>query len=115
MNGIVLWTGQGQALIWCEDQGPLAFCDLADLSADVTLSSGDLVLFRSEQSQDLRIARGVERIAPNVAPALAGYLASRAPKARAAAQGDSNVVTFDPSRRTWSRETAARKPHFALG
>ena len=95
MNGVVLWTGQGQALIWCEDQGPLAFCELAELPRGQTLGCGDLVQFKACFHGKMRVACDVHRIEANAAPSLVDYLQSRSQSAVQARGAD--IIPFDPS------------------
>ena len=47
MNGVVLWSdvGQHKAVIWCEDQGDLAFYSQKHPRSSVDLHEGDLVCF----------------------------------------------------------------------
>ena len=47
MNGVVLWSNESQqkAVIWCEDQGDLAFYSQEQCQALVDLHVGDLICF----------------------------------------------------------------------
>jgi hypothetical protein len=60
MLGVVLWSDKdaGKAVIWCEDQGKLAYVTgkQADICADMALQAGDLVSFSLKMSSKLRFA-----------------------------------------------------------
>lgn len=49
MMGVVLWSDQqvGKAVIWCEDQGKLAYVtgDQAEINTELELQAGDLVIW----------------------------------------------------------------------
>ena len=74
MIGVVIWSSEAtrKAVIWCEDQGPLAYlrgCDslLDDVDWPVP---GDLLQLECEIIGSLRHARAVSLIAPRVCPQL---------------------------------------------
>lgn len=67
MNGLVLWFNPQArvGMIWCEDQGPLAF-----LSPEVklpgnldTLECGDRITFSVELRGDVRYIRDIYKVA----------------------------------------------------
>lgn len=73
MNGLVLWFNPQArvGMIWCEDQGPLAF-----LSPEVvlpkgfdTLECGDRITFSVELLDDVRYVRDVYRVVEGSAEA----------------------------------------------
>ncbi|SHJ91536.1 hypothetical protein SAMN05444000_11567 [Shimia gijangensis] len=78
MLGVVLWSDSldKKAVIWCEDQGDLAYfnggedapLDLADLDA------GDLVSFELQQECHLRYAKNPQRIGQGAYEGLAEQL-----------------------------------------
>lgn len=63
MMGVVLWSDQqvGKAVIWCEDQGKLAYVtgDQAELNTDLELQAGDLVSFSLRMQSRLRFAENL--------------------------------------------------------
>ena len=78
MLGVVLWSdnSDNKAVIWCEDQGDLAYfnggkdmpLEMADLDA------GDLVRFELQQKKHLRYARNPQRIEQGAYDGLAEQL-----------------------------------------
>ena len=58
MLGVVLWSdlNQQKAVIWCEDQGDLAFYTHNENDAAVDLHEGDWVRFDLTLSSDIRVA-----------------------------------------------------------
>lgn len=66
MFGVVLWSDldHGKAVIWCEDQGKLAYVtgEQADLCADMDLQAGDLVKFSLRMQSKLRFAENLKVI-----------------------------------------------------
>ncbi|MBY6157053.1 hypothetical protein [Pseudooceanicola nitratireducens] len=96
MFGVVLWSNgvSGKAVIWCEDQGDLAFMNMRDDLAEGTaeVSPGDLLRFELFTEESIRRARNVCVIetqhAPDLADALEGVDAiSRATQRQAAPSG----------------------------
>ncbi len=69
MIGVILWRDvhDGKAVIWCEDQGDLAYLDRIDglLDRDSFLDVGDVVRFDLMIKQNLRLARNVTRLLDN--------------------------------------------------
>jgi hypothetical protein len=78
MDGIVLWSDEpGQRLlIWCEDQGGLAFYDGTQARPAATATAGDLVHVEVPGTGPLRRARDVQLLKPGGA-AMARYLLLR--------------------------------------
>ena len=60
MLGVVLWsdTSDRKAVIWCEDQGDLAYVNTKDdvLQPEEFFDAGDLVQFDMEMFQSMRLA-----------------------------------------------------------
>ncbi|WP_299674824.1 hypothetical protein [uncultured Roseobacter sp.] len=60
MIGVVLWSDASdrKAVIWCEDQGDLAFLNSADelLQSDAFFDAGDVVQFDMEVQASMRRA-----------------------------------------------------------
>ena len=63
MLGVILWNDQadGKAVIWCEDQGKLAYVtgEQAEICADMDLQAGDLVKFSLNMKSKLRFAENL--------------------------------------------------------
>ena len=78
MLGVVLWSdnSDNKAVIWCEDQGDLAYfnggndmpLEMADLDA------GDLVRFDLQQNKHLRFAKNPQRVEQGAYDGLAEQL-----------------------------------------
>lgn len=65
MSGVVLWANEhdGKAVIWCEDQGDLAYLtsgDLEDVYSGFSLDAGDLIEFDLEETAERRVAYNPE-------------------------------------------------------
>jgi len=69
MMGVVLWTDQqvGKAVIWCEDQGKLAYVtgEQAETCSDLDLQAGDLVSFSLRMQSRLRFAENLTVVEEN--------------------------------------------------
>ena len=69
MMGVVLWTDQqvGKAVIWCEDQGKLAYVtgEQAENYSDLDLQAGDLVSFSLRMQSRLRFAENLTVVEEN--------------------------------------------------
>ncbi|MEM9576715.1 MAG: hypothetical protein AAF999_06845 [Pseudomonadota bacterium] len=66
MLGVILWSdaADGKAVIWCEDQGDLAYLNAKDdvLQAGDFFDAGDLVQFDMEVSQSIRRANNLRLV-----------------------------------------------------
>jgi len=69
MMGVVLWSDQqvGKAVIWCEDQGKLAYVtgEQAEICTDLGLQAGDLVSFSLRMQSRLRFAENLTVVEEN--------------------------------------------------
>ena len=69
MIGVILWRNvdDGKAVIWCEDQGDLAYLDRLEHLLDPvsTLDVGDVVRFDLSIQRNMRLARNVTRLLDN--------------------------------------------------
>ena len=69
MIGVILWRDldDGKAVIWCEDQGDLAYLDQMEDIVDSTksLSVGDIVRFDMSIRRNMRSALNVRRLLGN--------------------------------------------------
>lgn len=76
MIGMVLWSdaAAGKAVIWCEDQGDLAFYTHRGACEDCELGVGDWVSFELTLVSDLRLARDVQVLKEPGCPELAADL-----------------------------------------
>jgi hypothetical protein len=81
MLGVVLWSDASdkKAVIWCEDQGDLAFFNSSDgvLTADMFFDAGDLVQFEMEIDASMRRVRNprlvIEKVGSELPEALRRY------------------------------------------
>lgn len=75
MFGVVLWTDENdeKAIIWCEDQGDLAYYSQHDGEDHnpVALDAGDLIQFDLCEERNCRMARHLCRVETCHAPSLA--------------------------------------------
>lgn len=79
MFGIVLWSASdnGKAVVWCEDQGDLAFFNAeteGKSALDLDFVQGDLLQFDIAEDRHIRVVRNARRIAQNHSPFLARRL-----------------------------------------
>lgn len=91
MLGVVVWSNEARskAVIWCEDQGALAYLEGADHIAGTDAawpSAGDLVELDSGLEGGLRVARNVRLLSRGVGAALPRALRARAARAEAPAR-----------------------------
>ena len=112
MCGVVLWSSvdEGRAVIWCEDQGNLAFYKAMDRDAHggAALDPGDLIEFDLDDADDHRIASNPRLLVEDHAPRIAHGLRSGAQAMRSVtdavrtmpASENSNVVMFPHPRRS---------------
>ena len=92
MYGVVLWTDarDSKAVIWCEDQGNLAYYSepSRDATTGVALDAGDLLQLDMREEAACRRARNIQRVEPGHAPGLPSSLRS------ATDLGGNNVIAF---------------------
>jgi len=78
MLGVVLWSDNydKKAVIWCEDQGDLAYFNggAGAPLEDADLDAGDLVSFELQQESHLRYAKNPQRVAQGAYDGLADRL-----------------------------------------
>ncbi|WP_122073902.1 hypothetical protein [Pseudophaeobacter sp. EL27] len=86
MIGIVLWSDAtaGNAVIWCEDQGDLAFYSHVSAPSDFAIRVGDWVLFELKLKDDLRLALNIQVLQEPACPELAADLVGASTKANVA-------------------------------
>jgi len=119
MIGVVLWTDESanKAVIWCEDQGDLAFCRQPVDDEAVPLDAGDLVQFDLAIDWHLRYAWNPRLVAGNYHPDLAERLAAQAvpaPRARKPGQPRKSAEIVPFRARTADRADKARKQEAAF-
>lgn len=78
MIGIVLWRDvtAGKAIIWCEDQGDLAFYSHPDTIDTFVVCVGDWVRFDLRLSEDVRLAANIRVLQEPGCPGLVEDLVS---------------------------------------
>jgi hypothetical protein len=104
MLGVVLWSDpqENKAVIWCEDQGDLAFYRQSDgpVDAQVILDAGDLVKFDMTMERHLRFAHNPQLVSEGMYPELAQTLNKVQPDA------NPRQVRSQPDDRTMERSSA---------
>ncbi|ABG32342.1 hypothetical protein CEP88_03875 [Roseobacter denitrificans] len=100
MLGVVLWSDASdrKAVIWCEDQGDLAYVKPSDdvLRTGDFFDAGDLVQFEMEVSQSTRVAHNPRLVIEKVGPALPDVLRDAAQTKTPSARRRGQVVSFSP-------------------
>ncbi len=108
MIGIVLWSDKsaGKAIIWCEDQGDLAYYCEANDRLRIPVSKGDWVQFDLAEEGNLRLAGNARVLDGKTYPDLsemlieAGAIQKGAAGVESRPAGASNVIPFpNPSNR----------------
>ncbi|WP_323764970.1 hypothetical protein [Marinovum sp.] len=114
MCGVVLWANPDdqKAVVWCEDQGNLAFyLEPQDTAlSGVALDAGDLIEFELREEPQFRRVTNPTLLVQDHAPELVAKLGRCANSAGAASAGteagssksNSNVVPF-PRARDWAQ------------
>ncbi|MCC1494507.1 hypothetical protein [Cognatishimia sp. F0-27] len=80
MFGVVLWadTEDRKAIVWCEDQGNLAYYSAEEHSTSfhdgLSLDAGDLIQFEMRETREFRHVSNPRRVGQSVAPGLADRL-----------------------------------------
>lgn len=107
MLGVVLWSDASdrKAVIWCEDQGDLAFMTAADtvLNRDGFFDAGDLVQFDMCIEGARRRACNPRLVQERVSTTLPDALRNEIIKAGTAVSDNINVVSITQAR---NRKTA---------
>jgi hypothetical protein len=109
MMGVFLWSDASdrKAVIWCEDQGDLAYVNDRNgtLQAGDFFNAGDLVQFDMETCQSMRFANNPRLVLQKASTRLADAL--RAETDQNATSGLSeNVIPFSP--RSGARDDLAK-------
>lgn len=76
MYGVVLWCDsfENKAVIWCEDQGDLAYYRRSEKAEPLDMDTGDLVQFEITSGCDMRLAHNPQLVAEGVFGGLADKL-----------------------------------------
>ncbi|PCJ04257.1 MAG: hypothetical protein COB16_19225 [Rhodobacteraceae bacterium] len=101
MNGVVLWSDAShhKAVIWCEDQGDLAYYSHKQRQAPVDLHEGDLICFDLSLHQNQRMAENPQILEEAACSGLAQSLAVAQPDgvvSSSRAQGSAQIIPFTP-------------------
>lgn len=122
MFGVVLWSDpvDRKAVIWCEDQGDLAFYRHADATQDLMLEAGDWVQFDLETQRQQRFVRNPRLIEGGACKSLPDLLVSAqgemsgstSQKANADAQ-TAEIIPFMPAGRQVDRDMIGGKARHA--
>ncbi len=98
MLGVVLWSDPSdrKAVIWCEDQGDLAFLNAPDdvLSKDDFFDAGDLVQFDMDEVSSLRRVQNPRLLLEQAGADLPEALRRRSRSFPARPQGPAEVVSL---------------------
>lgn len=107
MYGVVLWSNfeNTKAVIWCEDQGDLAFYSQDSSEVPVTLDAGDLVQFDMTTDRHLRYAHNPRQVQEGIYADLVETLSDKVPPVstpkRAVAnhaRGSAQIIPFEAAR-----------------
>lgn len=110
MFGVVLWSDptDRKAVIWCEDQGDLAFYRHSDVTQSLTLEAGDWVQFELQEHGQQRfvcnprlIQGGACRSLPEMLTAARDEMSTVAVDGKdvteAAASRSAGIIPFNPA------------------
>lgn len=101
MIGVVLWSDASdrKAVIWCEDQGDLAFLNSADdiFQSDAFFDAGDVVQFDMEVQASMRRAHNPRLVVEQAGASLPDALRQTAHSAAQSTEG-AKVIPFTPRR-----------------
>ncbi|MEE4187283.1 MAG: hypothetical protein V2I76_02400 [Roseobacter sp.] len=103
MLGVVLWSDSSdrKAVIWCEDQGDLAYVNAADqvLNAEDFFDAGDLVQFDMDTTQSVRLANNPRLVIEKAGPSLPDVLLKSTHAKQRAQHSSADIISFDARRR----------------
>jgi hypothetical protein len=111
MIGVVLWSDANprKAVIWCEDQGDLAFYTQKEKEAGVDLHEGDLIRFDLTLDRNFRRARNPFVIEPAAGMALRDQVPFRGP-VREPAREECQIIAFPAGRAAAAKRKAPPEP-----
>ena len=109
MIGIILWSDAtaGKAVIWCEDQGDLAFYTHVGACEDFQVRVGDWVAFELKLQGDLRLAFDIQVLQEPGCPSLAEDLSVSV----AEGGGSLRVVEREDQPRDWTEKQVLASDH----
>ncbi len=98
MNGVVLWSdaSQHKAVIWCEDQGDLAFYSQKHRQSFVDLHEGDLICFDLTLQHNRRMAENLQVLEGAACMGLAHNLTVAEPDAAGESDRRQNTAQVIP-------------------
>lgn len=119
MIGVILWrdVAHGKAVVWCEDQGDLAFFNDAQQKPgrNEDLEVGDVVRFDVNVDSNLRVATNVSKLLENWGSLLQDALARLPDEPDGVSDGDGAKIVpiraFGPSKRREYSEEVPRRRH----
>lgn len=114
MNGVVLWSDptQHKAVIWCEDQGDLAFYSQKQHQSFVDLHEGDLICFDLTLQHNQRMAVNLQVLEEAACLGLAHNLTVAEPDAAVELdrrQNTAQVIPFAARSTQKQRENISRR------
>ena len=99
MLGVVLWSdvSDRKAVIWCEDQGDLAYVNAGDavLENGSFFDAGDVVQFEVDTSQTIRYANNPRLVIEKAGQALPDVLKANGNVAPTVKEG-AEIIPFEP-------------------
>lgn len=98
MLGVVLWSDASdrKAVIWCEDQGDLAYVNAENtvLQSSDFFDAGDLVQFDMETRKSMRLANNPRLVIEKAGPGLPEVLRNGALSSVGGDETKNNVLPF---------------------
>ncbi|WP_299374384.1 hypothetical protein [uncultured Tateyamaria sp.] len=98
MIGVILWSDAAdqKAVIWCEDQGDLAFLANPEPQAqcDAFFAVGDVVEFDVQTDRNMRLANNAIRVRQNQGPTLTDGLLTLAGESPAEMTETAEIIPF---------------------
>jgi len=111
MIGVILWSDPSdqKAVIWCEDQGDLAYLSRPDTLAlaENFIDVGDVVEFEVSTERSMRLAHSVKLVSSGKAKSLVDDLHTSVPPEPNTMSGSAQVIPFridSPFRQTGSAQ-----------
>ncbi|NIZ62895.1 hypothetical protein DL239_18165 [Sedimentitalea sp. CY04] len=114
MHGVVLWSDESQnkAVIWCEDQGDLAFYSQKKPLETVDLHEGDLICFDLTLHQNCRMAENLQVLEHSASVGLVKSLTTAQVESASKPISDQNsaqVISFSARLEQKQRENEPRR------
>lgn len=112
MLGVILWSDRDdrKAVIWCEDQGDLAFLNAGEtlMDRDAFFDAGDVVQFDMDIDSSIRRAHNPRLVVEKVGKALPDALRHAGSPAGFEAGASAEVIPFAPRSSLTLRERDPR-------